>query len=450
MYSQRTCAVSGAFLLFGGWASVIWVFLRALFLHLQICWEINPSKGFFYSALGAGFGIPAIGLGVALGLTGVSYRFGSICHINHKNGLQDFWGPLLAFAALAAVLQFITLGYCVQVYVKSLLDDKATTDTSSSLPRYNTSISTASARRTYRRVKRVVQLQWRGATVVLLIIGEVVFFAVVFVSMDNTTQITAAFLEKASPWLLCLASGSAATLFENPTANKTKCLPLASGLVQPEGVVLAVLVILGLSGVWCFILFGRYSMALGWLDLIKRRLLPRHEFVSADAQHHDPRTYEMLNGPGATTKSGVVFDLKSPDRAILSPHSDHGLTSDFSPIDYDSKMGLNQHPPYPSSRHNDDKTSKGPNVNIDYFGTIPTIRTRTYTSPQTSYSTPRPPSAQANTGWGNSRGWDPRSTHAKGASGDSGGESSSSSTDGHGGGNAGEARGVAITKDFGR
>ena len=412
MHSQSTCAVSGSFLLFGGWAAVIWVFLRALFLHLQICWEVAPGDRFFYSALGFGWGLPILGLGLALGLTGVSYRFGSICHINHANGLQDFWGPMLAFAALATVLQFITLGYCIQVYVKSLLDDKATTDTSSSLPRYNGSISTASARRTYRRVKRVVQLQWRGATIVLLIIAEVVFFAVVFVSMDNSTQINASFLQRASPWLLCLATGDPAAIAENPSLNKTKCLPLASGLVQPESVVLAVLIVLGMSGIWCFVFFGRYAMILGWIDLVQRKLLPRHEFVSADALPNDPRTYEMLTG----RPTPVVLDLKSPGRAIISPASDRGLSTDFSPIDSIGETKAN--------------------VNHDYFGSVPTVKARTYTSPTTSYSTTRPPSSQAHTGW--SRGWEPQSTHAKGNSG-----SSSSEDDGG-------PRGVALTKDFAR
>lgn len=238
MHTDRTCAFSGAFLLFGGWATVIWIFARSLSLHLQICWEVVPGKAFFLSSLAFGWGIPAVGLALALSLTGVSYRFGDVCHINHKDGLQDFWGPLLAFAAIAAVLQFITIGYCIQVYVKSLLNDKTTTDTSSNLPTYSNSISTASARQTYRRVKRVVQLQWRGAAVVLLIIGEVVFFSVVFVSMDNSSQVTTSFLQTALPWLTCLAESG---------GNKDQCLPLAKDLVKPERVVIAVLIVLGVS-----------------------------------------------------------------------------------------------------------------------------------------------------------------------------------------------------------
>jgi hypothetical protein len=223
---------------FGGWGAVIWVFWRALSIHLQICWEVVPGSAFFYSALAFGWGIPAVGLATSLSVTGVSYRFGNVCHINHYNGLQDFWGPLLAFAALGMVLQFITVGYCIQVYVKSLLNDSNNSSSASALPSYNGSIVTASARQTYRRVKKVVQLQWRGATVVVLIIAEVIFFSIVFVSMDNNSIVNEELIQKATPWVTCLVLSG---------GNKDECLNKTSAFVKPEHVVLSVLVCLGVS-----------------------------------------------------------------------------------------------------------------------------------------------------------------------------------------------------------
>lgn len=215
---------------------MIWVFWRALALHLQICWEVNTGTKFFWTTLIIGWLIPAVGVTLTLTLTGVSYRFGNICHINHKHGLEDYWGPLLAFATLALVLQCITIGYCINVYIRSLLDDKATTENSSGVvPTYSGSVNAASARQAYRRVKRVVQLQWRGATIVLLIIAEVVFFSVVFVSMDNSSQVNQDLIERAIPWVTCMAL----------TGEKEKCLSQAQDLVKNEGVVIAVLICLG-------------------------------------------------------------------------------------------------------------------------------------------------------------------------------------------------------------
>jgi 7 transmembrane receptor (Secretin family) len=219
----------------------MWVFWRALSLHLQICWEVVPGSAFFYSAFAFGWGIPAVALALALSLTGVSYRFGNVCHINHTNGLQDFWGPLLAFAAAALIIQAITFGYCIHVYVKSLLDETPTTDVSSGLPSYSGSVRTRTARQAFRRVKKVIQLQWRGVMVVLIIIAEVIFFAVVFVSMDNNMMATESEPEKAKPWLKCLVTSK---------GNKNECLHLARELVEKEGTILAVLVCLAVSQVF--------------------------------------------------------------------------------------------------------------------------------------------------------------------------------------------------------
>lgn len=82
MNSSRTCAVSGAFILIGGWSAVVWVFLRAVALHLQICWQVVIGKTFMWGALATGWGVPAVGMAIALVLSGVSFRFGDTCHIN--------------------------------------------------------------------------------------------------------------------------------------------------------------------------------------------------------------------------------------------------------------------------------------------------------------------------------------------------------------------------------
>lgn len=85
MKTSPTCALSGAFLLAGGWAGIMWVFMRALALHLQICWQVVIGKTFMWGALAGGWAIPGIGLVVAMIFSGVSFRFGETCHINHKN-----------------------------------------------------------------------------------------------------------------------------------------------------------------------------------------------------------------------------------------------------------------------------------------------------------------------------------------------------------------------------
>jgi hypothetical protein len=247
MNSSRTCAVSGAFLIAGGWCCIAWVFLRALALHLQICWQLVIGKSFMWGALAAGWTIPAIGLTVALVFSGVSFRFGETCHINHKNSLADLWIPMLVFAGITVALQFATFGYCIKVYLASLADDSTTTN-SSGLRSYTNSLrGTISPRQAYRRVRRVIQLQWRGIAVVLLIIADVIFFAVIFVFMDDLQTNTLKNPEKSVLWLKCLIKTG---------GNKNSCLSFASHLVVNEATVMAVLILLSV----------RLSHILPWCD----------------------------------------------------------------------------------------------------------------------------------------------------------------------------------------
>ena len=239
MHTSRTCALSGAFILAGGWCAVMWVFLRSLALHLQICWQVVIGKVFMWGALITGWGIPAIALSIALVISGVSFRFGDTCHINHKASLYDFWIPLLVFAGATVIIQFVTFGYCIKVYLASLTDNSATTEGSSALPSYSGSIrETLSPRQAYRRIRRVIELQWRGIAIVLLIIADVIFFAVVFVFMDNAAIKLEEDPLNSGAWLECLITSD---------GNKNECLHLTGSIVVNLPTVAAVLLLLSVS-----------------------------------------------------------------------------------------------------------------------------------------------------------------------------------------------------------
>jgi hypothetical protein len=216
----------------------MWLFLRSLALHLQICWQVVLGKMFMWGALVTGWGIPAIALTFALVFSGVSFRFGNTCHINHKDSLADFWIPLLVFSGATVVMQFITFGYCIRVYLASLSDTSNTTNSSGVLPSYTNSVRTISPKQAYRRVRRVIELQWRGITLVLLIVADVIFFAIVFVFMDDLSTNILKDPRKAQEWLTCILRTG---------GDKNQCLPLANKLVVNEATVAAVLVLLSVS-----------------------------------------------------------------------------------------------------------------------------------------------------------------------------------------------------------
>lgn len=215
----------------------MWVFLRSLSLHLQICWQVLVGRTFMIFAQVAGWGVPIIGLVLALVFSGVSFRFGATCHINHQNSLADFWIPLLVFAGLTVIITFATFGYCIKVYLASLSDNSSSTG-GSSLPHYNQSVQSLSPRQAYRRVSRVIHLQWRGIAIVLIIIADVIFFSVIFVFQDNSVQAVSDDPSIASDWARCLmlAQGDA-----------DQCYNEGSHLVVNLATVTAVLLLLAVS-----------------------------------------------------------------------------------------------------------------------------------------------------------------------------------------------------------
>ena len=351
MHTSPSCGASGAFLLLGGWAGVMWAFLRSLSLHLQICWQVLIGRNFMIFAQAAGWGVPALGLVLALVFSGVSFRFGETCHINHANSMEAFWIPLLIFAGATVVITFATFGYCIKVYLSALGDSSATTEGSNLPTHSSTTRSNYSPRQAYRRVSRVIGLQWRGIAIVLIIIADVVFCSIVFVFQDNVVQSVTNDPKIAEKWGLCLIE---------ERGDKDKCLGKAKSLIVNQATVGAVLLLLTLNGTWLLFLLGRWTMVTGWADMIpclpRRR---RHEFVSADARadvKQETRAYEMLSKDTSVEITPLSPVMKSP------PEPEDGRNTP------------------------------------DYFGT-----TARYHAPSRSYSNPRPPSPPR---------WDPNQTFA--------------------------------------
>ncbi|KAJ4173950.1 hypothetical protein NW754_012941 [Fusarium falciforme] len=335
MKTSQVCGASGAFLLLGGWAGVMWVFLRSVSLHLQICWQVLVGRNFMIFAQAAGWGVPTLGIILALVFSGVSFRFGATCHINHANSLADFWIPLMLFAGLTVIITFATFGYCIKVYLAALGDNGASSE-GSSLPTYTQSIKTMSPRQAYRRVRRVIALQWRGIAIVLIIIADVIFFCVIFVFQDNVVQSVTDDPKLAEDWVKCL-------VLEN--GKKANCLDEATALVLNEATVTAVLLLLALNGLWLLFFLGRWSMAQGWLELFSKPFKNKKEFVSVDAHidaKNSTRSYEMLSRDSSAAVTPIT-PVKSPESGRRTP---------------------------------------------DYFG-----RTARYHAPARSFSSPRPPPA---------------------------------------------------------
>lgn len=391
MYSSDTCAWNGAFIIAGGLSATLWIFVRALSMNLQICWDIVPGKKFFYASQALGWGIPAVLFTTSMTVTGLSFRFGNACLLNHEYSMSDFWGPLLGFAGAAGLLQIATFGYCIHVYLKNLWSDQAassSTASGSGLPSYNGSMRTQTARAVWRRLKKVLWLQWRGICIVSIILVDVVFFSIVFVYLDGKEASAASNWETVEPWLVCLAS--------HPN-DKDKCLHLVTPWLTNEATVIAVLVLLGLAGIQVFLFLTRPSVFPAWAEFWRAKFSPhRQEFVSLDAREtalmrarsdqqlmrydhvrgHQSTTFEMQH-PGLKSM-GLDFDDSKTPTVLSSPEEVYR-----SPL---------QHP-YVSPSVGTDSRSASPTLDAIGKGRMPPSVTTTRISTDTATDLPTPSAA---------------------------------------------------------
>lgn len=115
------------------------------------------------------------------------------------------------------------------------MEEKQASELRLPLPTYATSIRTVTAGQAFRRVRRVIALQWRGISVVVLILANVIFFATVFLQFDDTTQMTPENKILGLKWVICMLQAE---------GDKNKCLDAAAKLVVPEATALGVVFML--------------------------------------------------------------------------------------------------------------------------------------------------------------------------------------------------------------
>lgn len=259
MHSSLSCAWTGAFVAIGGLGSVIWVFLRSLWLHIRIFWDRDPGKAFKYGSIAAGIILPAVFMMALLAATGVSYRMGQTCLPNHPHAIVSFWIWLVGFAIAGFILQSVTTGFCILVYFRSLRREKENS--------VQCSLNKASTNEkvwTWQNVRYLFLLQWRNILVsVLTIIGSISFF-IVFWSQD--AKLGAIFndpqdITPVKIWITCLTLSG---------GDKLECLQYVGNFTVSKTTILASLILASLVGIEIFILLARTSMFSAWRDLLSR------------------------------------------------------------------------------------------------------------------------------------------------------------------------------------
>lgn len=256
MYSDMSCAWTGALIVTGAMACASWVMLRSLYAHLKICWDLKHEKMFFWGAEIVGWGLPGLFLALTLPITGVSYRLGPTCVPNQKNSFVTWFGWLIAFGCIAALLTTSTTIFCLRVYLKDL--GKKNKGTSGGKIYVNNSTSqrtedesvapnqpqsgwtsrNSTRKLAWSRVKDVLFAQWRSVLLSTLVIVMVLYYGTVFVKQTSTglDAVNPAKQASVTTWAVCIVLNS---------GDKKKCEALSHVLGLDENAVIAAWFIAG-------------------------------------------------------------------------------------------------------------------------------------------------------------------------------------------------------------
>lgn len=159
---------------------------------------------FKYSSLLVIFGGSGALLALALLLSGVSYHIGKLCYINFYRSRESFWGPLLSVSILSLIIQIIITGHCIFRVVQPsdnplqfwrLRQSWASRDSPLGLSHGIT------RRQVLRRVRRILQLQWRAVLIAALIVFHTAFMAQALLRAGDATTYS---IDEVMPWIICL------------------------------------------------------------------------------------------------------------------------------------------------------------------------------------------------------------------------------------------------------
>lgn len=179
------------------------MFLRSLWLFVRIVYDVAPGRKFMFGRIAAGTLLPIALLVAVLTSTGFSNRMGSTCLPSHENAISTFRVWLVVFAILGFVLQLITTGHCVWVYMRTLRRQR-------SIPSANQGYGQSRDRytnlQTWANTKKLFVLQWRNIILsVVVLVGSLVFFIVFWTQDSRLGKVfnDASNRKLVKTWILC-------------------------------------------------------------------------------------------------------------------------------------------------------------------------------------------------------------------------------------------------------
>lgn len=168
--------------------------------------------------------------------------------------------------------------------------------------------ATQKRREVYKRVTKVIQLQWRSLAIAVLVLIIIVLLSVVFIVVDAETLAAAHDSTLVLPWALCLVENQ---------GNRDKCLKDVHGLAPNESLLIGTLLMLSIVGIAACLLLSPLAVLSAWKDYItsKRRLKRSQSPENPD----DMTGFEEIKLSKGPITSTIPNGLRSHNVRHLTP-----------------------------------------------------------------------------------------------------------------------------------
>ncbi|KAI9303693.1 hypothetical protein BJ944DRAFT_182983 [Cunninghamella echinulata] len=251
--NNTLCAVQGAILIFGSLATATWCCALIVNLHLHTVWSSNFFTHRYILLNVICWGIPAVIMGVALGLKEIRYEFANLCLINLEQIFNLFFYPLAAIICPSFLLHFGTFLYIAKIAVREGIES----DMSQSLS--NASVGRTQKAIRHKHVIQAVHIQWRALLLAIVACVTVIFYWIFYFTQINKMKSITSDTSVVNKWLTCMIT---------PGNDQDSCVGYVSPYLPPFGLMVAAEALVSVIGIWLLLIFAKRSIFIEWNDLI--------------------------------------------------------------------------------------------------------------------------------------------------------------------------------------
>lgn len=255
MDNNALCGAQGAILIFSSLATVLWCAALIVNLHMHTVWNSSffANKYIFLHVFC--WGVPAAFMAAALGLHAVKFEFANLCLVSIDYIFDLFFYPMAAIIAPAFLLHILTFFYIAKVAMKESAQSEASQSRSANSFASRNQLAT----RKHKHVIQAVKIQWRALLLAIVALVTVLFYWIFYFTQVNRMASLETDDATILKWLECML---------DPDNTQDSCTDLVSNHLPPFGLMITAETLVGLVGLWLFLIFGKRSIWREWNDWI--------------------------------------------------------------------------------------------------------------------------------------------------------------------------------------